>query len=102
MLPALGNVIASGFLFGIQHLLRIAFFKFLFTFFIFVLVSALMPILLSLFPSFMTGLDIQNQLNQFGDAFHYYAKLFALDIGFNLVITSYIARFLVRRLPIIG
>jgi len=98
----LAGVFASGVLLAIQQVMKTVASKVIILGSVFALVYWLMPFMITLLPDFMDGSQITDIFNQMPDSFYWIFNLFALDIGFSLVMLALISRFLIRRLPIIG
>jgi hypothetical protein len=86
----------------VQWLLRAVVVKFVVMAAIFFVVSELMPLVISKVASFVSPTGLTGAFSGIPSGVWYFLDFFALDIGLPLIIAAYIARFLIRRIPVIG
>lgn len=75
--------------------------KFVFFFALFFVVTGFVAVLLSsgLLPS---AVGLNSSLASLSPAGAYFFDLFALNTGVSMVISAYVTRFIIRRIPLIG
>ncbi|EIJ42362.1 hypothetical protein BegalDRAFT_1474 [Beggiatoa alba B18LD] len=104
VLATLGQVFLSAFQAFFLWVTKWAIMKFIFVLAIFAIVDFFWPILISLLPSYLTdSSQIENLFGAFPSwlLYMFYWTAFS-DFGFPLLISAMIARFTIRRLPVIG
>ncbi|ALG66430.1 hypothetical protein [Beggiatoa leptomitoformis] len=104
VIVTLGQVFLSGIQAFFLWVVQWFFMKLLFLTAVFVIVDFFWPILIGLFPSYLTDAsEIQQLFGVFPSWIMYLAYWTAFsDFGFELVISAMIVRFTIRRLPLIG
>ncbi|UDQ77962.1 DUF2523 domain-containing protein [Pectobacterium brasiliense] len=85
---------------GISFIFRSVVMKFVVMFGLFFIVQELAPILLSLVD--VSPLPLIELFSQLPDSVWYFLNLFQVPTGIAMMISSIIARFIIRRIPIIG
>lgn len=88
---------AFNFLFG--FVLRTLVIKFVVFSSLFIIVSEFVPVILNLLPS---SSNLPDLINQLPDSVWYFMNLFTVITGLKIVISSFLTRFIIRRIPIIG
>ncbi|WGM12390.1 DUF2523 family protein [Arsenophonus nasoniae] len=66
---------------------------------LFLVVTEFVPVLLALLP---TSTNLPELIGQLPDSVWYFMNLFAVITGIKIVISAYLTRFIVRRIPVIG
>ncbi|MFP4795044.1 DUF2523 family protein [Pasteurella multocida] len=74
--------------------------KFMVFGFIFIIVTDIIPILLEVFMP--EDVDIQSLLSGIPSDVAYFLAFFKVDFGIKAILTAYISRFLIRRIPFAG
>lgn len=46
--------------------------------------------------------DLQSVVNALPSGVLYFAQVFELNAGFSIIVSSYVIRFIIRRLPVVG
>lgn len=64
--------------------------------------ALLLDVLLSLLPAWFDGASLQASAAWFPPEVWYFIDYFQLQQGLGLMFSAYVARFLIRRLPVIG
>lgn len=67
-----------------------------------VVVSQLLPIVGNLIGSFVSASSLTSAWSALTAGEWFFLDFFRLDVGVPLVVSAYIARFLIRRIPFIG
>jgi len=67
-----------------------------------VIVSKLMPIALGYVASFVSPGGLTAAFSGLPPSVWFFLDFFALDVGLPLILSAYVARFLIRRIPFIG
>lgn len=68
----------------------------------FALVDVVVPMLLKYVAPFVSGANLSLVFAGLPPGIWYFVDLFQLPFGLPLLISAYVARFLIRRIPIIG
>ena len=76
--------------------------KFLIMGAVFVVVAELTPLALGYLGNFISPAGLNSAFSGVPAGVWFFLDFFALDVGLPLVISAYISRFLIRRIPIIG
>lgn len=69
---------------------------------VFALMAIVVPMAISLVSPFLIGGQFSAALAGMPSGFFFFAQLCRLDFGLQLVFSALVARFLIRRLPVIG
>ncbi|MCL6353239.1 DUF2523 family protein [Pectobacterium polaris] len=85
---------------GLSFLLRSVVMKFGIMFALFFVVQEFVPVLLSLVN--VSPLPLVELFNQLPDSVWFFLNIFQVPTGITLMISSIIARFIIRRIPLIG
>ncbi|WP_395303015.1 DUF2523 family protein [Pectobacterium zantedeschiae] len=85
---------------GISFIFRSVVMKFVVMFGLFFIVQELAPILLSLID--VSPLPLVELFNQLPDSVWFFLNLFQIPTGITMMVSAIIARFIIRRIPIIG
>jgi len=67
---------------------------------IFIVITDVIPIFLQVFMP--EGVDIQALLSGIPSDVAYFLSFFRIDFGIKAILTAYVSRFLIRRIPFIG
>ena len=67
-----------------------------------IVVTQLMPVVIGYVTSFVSPDGLTNVFGNLDPGVWFFLDFFALDVGLPLVISAYVARFLIRRIPFIG
>ena len=86
----------------IVWLLRTVVLQFLVMGVVLVIVSKLMPVVLGYVSEFVSPGGLSQAFAGVSAGVWYFLDFFALDYGLPLIISAYVARFLIRRIPFIG
>lgn len=86
----------------VSWLLREVIVKFVLFAAIFLLLQLFMPVLISYLAGLATRQQINESISSLPAAMLYFGALLRLDVGIPAIISAYVARFLIRRLPVIG
>lgn len=86
----------------VSWLLREVIVKFVVVAAVIAAVSFLAPVAVGLLSSFISVSGLSSAFAGIGPGLWYFILLFRLDFGLPLVISAFISRFLIRRLPVIG
>ncbi|MEX9787225.1 DUF2523 family protein [Providencia rettgeri] len=93
------RLIVSAFNFLLGFVLRTLVIKFVVFSALFLIVSEFVPVILNLLPS---SSNLPDLINQLPDSVWYFMNLFAVITGLKIVISAFLTRFIIRRIPIIG
>ncbi|MEX0447815.1 DUF2523 family protein [Xenorhabdus sp. SGI246] len=93
------KLIISALNFAMGFMLRAIIIKFAVFFALFYLVSEFVPVLLELLPG---STNIKELIISLPDSVWYFMNLFMVTTGIKVVISSYLTRFIIRRIPVIG
>ncbi|MBA0158979.1 MULTISPECIES: DUF2523 family protein [Pectobacterium] len=85
---------------GLGFLLRSVVMKFAVMFGLFFIVQEFVPVLLSLIN--VSPLPLIELFGQLPDSAWYFLNLFQVPTGISLMVSAIIARFIIRRIPLIG
>lgn len=85
---------------GISFIFRSVVMKFVVMFGLFFVVQEFVPILLSLIN--VSPLPLVELFAQLPDSVWYFLNLFQVPTGISLMVSAIIARFIIRRIPLIG
>ncbi|MBU0783209.1 MAG: hypothetical protein KJ798_02250 [Gammaproteobacteria bacterium] len=69
---------------------------------VFALMAVVVPMAISLVQPFLDTSGFASAMSGMPTGFFFFASLTRLDFGMQLVFSALIARFLIRRLPVIG
>jgi ABC-type thiamin/hydroxymethylpyrimidine transport system permease subunit len=86
----------------VSWLLRTVVIQFVVMGVVLVIVTKLMPLAMNYVTSFVTPGGLTSVFNGLPSGVWFFLDFFALDIGLPLVLSAYISRFLIRRIPFIG
>ncbi|WP_032116491.1 DUF2523 family protein [Candidatus Arsenophonus nilaparvatae] len=92
-------LIVSAFNFLLGFVFRTLAIKFIVFSALFLVVTEFVPVLLALLP---TSTNLPELIGQLPDSVWYFMNLFAVITGMKIVISAYLTRFIVRRIPVIG
>ncbi|HGJ5854343.1 DUF2523 family protein (plasmid) [Arsenophonus nasoniae] len=92
-------LIVSAFNFLLGFVFRTLTIKFIVFSALFLVVTEFVPVLLALLP---TSTNLPELIGQLPDSVWYFMNLFAVITGIKIVISAYLTRFIVRRIPVIG
>lgn len=67
-----------------------------------VLVTQLMPVVINYIAPFVTPGGLTSVFSNIDPGVWYWVDFFQLEFGLPLIISAYVARFLIRRIPFIG
>lgn len=93
------RLIVSAFNFLLGFVLRTLVIKFVVFSALFLIVSEFVPVILNLLPA---SSNLPGLINQLPDSVWYFMNLFAVITGLKIVISAFLTRFIIRRIPIIG
>ncbi len=85
-----------------QFLFRGIIVKFFVFFGLFYITTEFVPLVIEMFIPASLVPDINALFNQVPDSMWYFLNLMEFPLGVSLVVTSWVSRFIIRRLPIIG
>jgi hypothetical protein len=86
----------------VTWLLRTVVLQFVVMGIVLVIVSKLMPVVLNYVSGFVSPGGLSAAFGGIDPGVWYFLDFFALDYGMPLVISAYVTRFLIRRVPFIG
>ena len=86
----------------VQWLLRAIVVKFVVMAALFFVVSELMPLVIDKIVGFVSPNGLTAAFAGIPSGVWYFLDFFAVDVGLPLLISAYVARFLIRRIPFIG
>lgn len=86
----------------VSWLIRKVIIKFIVLTAVIVLVEFLVPIAIGYIAPFVNGDSITQAFSNLPSGILWFLNYFRVDFGLPLVISAFVARFLVRRLPVIG
>ena len=86
----------------VSWLLREVIVKFFVFTALFAAVSLLVPYAVEYLGSFISAAGLTSAFSGLSAGLWYFLDLFRLDIGVPAVISAFVSRFLIRRLPVIG
>lgn len=69
---------------------------------VFAIVSELAPLVIEYLGSFISPGGLTNAFAGIPSGVWFFLDFFALDVGLPLLISAHVARFLIRRIPVIG
>lgn len=69
---------------------------------VFLIVSELTPLVLGYLGNFISPNGLTSAFSGVPTGVWFFLDFFALDVGLPLLISAYVARFLIRRIPFIG
>ncbi len=98
----LGEVFTSALEWFVQYLLKGIALKMLTFTIIYFILTMLFPILISFLPEWFSTGTIRNAFQNIPNGIWYFLDLFSLNEGLNFILTAYVARFVIRRIPFIG
>ncbi|MEY0023036.1 DUF2523 family protein [Providencia rettgeri] len=93
------RLIVSAFNFLLGFVLRTLVIKFVVFSALFLVVSEFVPVILNLLPA---SSNLPDLINQLPNSVWYFMNLFAVITGLKIVISAFLTRFIIRRIPIIG
>lgn len=76
--------------------------KFFIFFGLFYITTEFIPVIIELFIPKEFNMDIQSLLNQLPNDIWYFLELFKIPFGLSLYISAMLARFIIRRIPVVG
>lgn len=86
----------------INFLLRTGIIKFVILTGVFAVLAIVIPMAINLVAPFVGAQSLTNAFNGLSGGVWFFLDFTALDYGLPLLLSAYIARFLIRRLPVIG
>lgn len=86
----------------VSWLLRDVVVKFLVLGAIFFAVAELTPLVIEALGTFTNTQSLTAAFSGIPSGVYYFLNFFALDVGIPLLISAHVARFVIRRLPVIG
>ncbi len=69
---------------------------------IYIIVSELSPLILDQLGSSLSTTGLSSSFSSIPAGVWFFLDFFALDVGLPLLLTAYVSRFLIRRIPLIG
>ncbi|MDX7990801.1 DUF2523 family protein [Xenorhabdus littoralis] len=93
------KLIVSALNFAMGFMLRAIVVKFVVFFALFYIVSEFVPVLLELLPD---STNIMALFSSLPDSVWYFINFFMVTTGIKIVVSSYLTRFIIRRIPVIG
>jgi len=69
---------------------------------LFAVVALLVPIAVGYLGSFISPTGLDGAFSALPPGIWWFLDIFRMDFGFPLVISAFVSRFLIRRLPVIG
>lgn len=93
------GLILSAFNFVLGFVFRTLVIKFMVFTALFLIVSEFVPVILNMLPD---STNLVELINQLPDSVWYFMNLFSVIAGLKIVITAFLTRFIIRRIPIIG
>ncbi|EES9565199.1 DUF2523 family protein [Escherichia coli] len=93
------GILVSAFNTVLGFLLRTAVIKFIIFFSLYFIVQAFIPVLNALLP---TNIDFISMFNSLPDSAWYFINIFAVTDGIKMMLSAYLTRFIIRRIPVIG
>ncbi|CAM2911371.1 DUF2523 domain-containing protein [Glaesserella parasuis] len=76
--------------------------KFFIFFGLFYITTEFIPVIIELFIPNEFNMDFQSLLNQLPNDIWYFLELFKVPYGLSLYISAMLARFIIRRIPVVG
>lgn len=103
-MPALFGIILSAINTGLAFLLRSVLVKFVTFFALFFVVKEFVNFAVSsnLYPGATQASQLSGALSGLPTGVWYFLDLFSISTGFSAVISAWVTRFIIRRIPIIG
>lgn len=98
----LGKVFASALQWFLKYLITGIGLKVLIFTAIYSILFILFPVLISFLPNWFSTGSITNAFQNIPSGIWYFLDLLSLNEGLSLVLTAYVTRFLIRRIPFIG
>ena len=86
----------------ISWLIRAVLIKFLVFTSVFMLVALLVPFAIGWLASFIGVGDLTSAFNVLPAGIWYFLDIFRTDFGVPIIISAFVSRFLIRRLPVVG
>lgn len=65
-------------------------------------VTVLLPALVGLITPHLSASALQSAFNTLPPEWWFFMRPFALEVGMPMILGAYVARFLIRRIPVIG
>lgn len=93
------GILVSALNMAMGFILRTVIIKFFIFFALYFIVQAFVPVLASLLPK---STDIAGLFNALPDSVWYFINLFMVTEGIKLMFSALLARFIIRRIPLIG
>lgn len=93
------GILVSAFNTVLAFLLRSILVKFVFYFALYFVTTEFVAILLSLLP---TSSSLNGAFSSIPSSVWYFLDLFQISFGLPLIISAFVTRFMIRRIPIIG
>ena len=87
---------------AVSFIFRTVVIKFLIFTAMFVLLTELIPIVLSMLNFNSIVGNLQSALNYIPPSVWFFLNAFRLDVGVPLILSAYGSRFIIRRLPVVG
>jgi hypothetical protein len=69
---------------------------------VFALVNTLLPLAINYLAPFVSGAQLSSVFGGLDPGIWFFLDFFNLSYGIPLILSAYIARFMIRRLPIVG
>lgn len=86
----------------VNFVLREVVVKFVILTVVFAVLAVVVPMAINYVLPFVGGSSLTSAFNGLDGGVWYFLDFFALDYGLPLILSAYVARFLIRRLPFIG
>lgn len=93
------GILVSAFNFILTWLVRSVLVKFVLFFGLYFVTTEFMQVIASLLPN---ASSLNGSLSAIAGNTSYFLDVFALQTGLSLVVSAYVTRFVIRRIPIIG
>lgn len=86
----------------ISWLIRAVVVKFLVLTSVFAVMAIVIPMIINLISPFLGAAGLTNSFVNLDPGIWFFLDFFALDYGVPLILSAFVTRFLIRRLPVIG
>lgn len=97
------GILLSVFNTGAKFMVRSIIAKFFVFFALFFIVHGFTQVLLQyIIPASMGSENLDGLFSNIGEGMWYFLDLFAFSVGFPAILSAYVVRFIIRRLPVIG
>jgi hypothetical protein len=101
-IPLIALALESVIIPAITWILRAVIIKFVLITCLFLLMEELMPYVIQHLTNFTNGQTLSAAFAGISPGLGFFLKFFRLDIGLPLLISAYTARFMIRRIPVVG